>query len=299
MTNLWAYVRLTRPANILTAIADILLGFAAAGAVVNYSLSGLEIDQLGDLFWLVLATVGLYGGGVTLNDVFDAALDRVERPERPIPSGKVSEKGGTLLGIFLLIGGVVAAANVSPRSAFLAGLTALAAVVYDAYGKHYAFWGPLNMGACRGLNVLLGMSVFPLNAFAPWLALIPVLYIGAVTTVSRGEVHGGNQRGLWLGFGLYLLVVMLAAWVNLMAADSMQRSIPFLILFIIIVFPPLGRAIRSKEPAAIGKAVKAGVLALIVLDATLAVGFAGWLYGLTILLLLPLSRWLARSFAVT
>jgi len=46
-------------------------------------------------------------------------------------------------------------------------------------------------------------------------------------------------------------------------------------------------------------AVKAGVMALILLDATVAAGFAGWWYGLLVLALFPLSRWLAGRFAVT
>ncbi|MEM0982243.1 MAG: polyprenyltransferase, partial [Cyanobacteria bacterium P01_H01_bin.58] len=45
--------------------------------------------------------------------------------------------------------------------------------------------------------------------------------------------------------------------------------------------------------------VKSGVLSLIVLDAAIAAGFAGWPYGLAVLALLPLSIVLARMFAVT
>jgi 4-hydroxybenzoate polyprenyltransferase len=71
--------RLMRPANIVTAYADILAGYAAVGATDHRAL-GL----------LMIATTGLYGGVVVFNDVFDAKLDAVERPERPIPSGGVS-----------------------------------------------------------------------------------------------------------------------------------------------------------------------------------------------------------------
>jgi len=37
MTTLGAYIRLMRPANIVTAVADILLGFAASGALLVLS----------------------------------------------------------------------------------------------------------------------------------------------------------------------------------------------------------------------------------------------------------------------
>ncbi|NEP43227.1 MAG: UbiA family prenyltransferase, partial [Okeania sp. SIO2H7] len=75
----WAYLQLMRPANIITAHADILVGYAASGATDPYRLG-----------WLLLATTGLYGDGVVFNDVFDAELDAIERPERPIPSDRAS-----------------------------------------------------------------------------------------------------------------------------------------------------------------------------------------------------------------
>ena len=74
---------------------------------------------------------------------------------------------------------------------------------------------------------------------------------------------------------------------------------PFLALFIVLVLPALIKAAIQPSPELIQTAVKAGVLSLIVLDATIAAGFANWLYGLLVLALLPLSRFLGRMFAVT
>jgi hypothetical protein len=75
--------------------------------------------------------------------------------------------------------------------------------------------------------------------------------------------------------------------------------VPFLGLFSYLIFPPLLLAIASLQPLDIRRAVKAGVMALIMLDATIAAGFAGWWYGLLILALFPIARLLARAFAVT
>src|SRR5690348_4730424 len=102
-----------RPANIVTAVADILAGIAIAG----YFTSG-ERD-ISQVILLLLANVGLYGGGVVLNDFFDAALDAVERPERPIPSGLISKAEALLLGVLLLITGIVCASFVSSVSGIL------------------------------------------------------------------------------------------------------------------------------------------------------------------------------------
>ncbi len=287
------YFRLMRPANIVTALADILLGYAAAMAVSH---EGLPLGA--ELGWLLLATAGLYGGGVVLNDVFDADLDRLERPERPIPSGGATERGAMLLGILLLLIGIGSAAQVSARSAIIALIVGGLAVIYDAYGKHHSWLGPLNMGACRSGNLLLGMSVLPLSALSGWLALIPLIYIAAITMISRGEVHGGSRPVLYRGLALYSLVILLILVIS-GSAGSLLPALPLTLLFALFIIPPLLRAIRQPEGPRIGAAVKAGVLGLIAMDAALAAGFAGIGYGLAILLLLPVSLILGRIFAVT
>jgi 4-hydroxybenzoate polyprenyltransferase len=303
MSRFYAHLVLMRPANIITAIADILLGFAASGSVqliLQDSELGAAHPQLRVLYWLIAATIGLYGGGVVFNDVFDADLDRVERPERPIPSGAASRLSASLLGGLLLLGGVAAAFQVSGTSGLVALVVALLALTYNAVGKHQPILGPLNMGACRGGNLLLGLSAVPAAVGAYWyLALLPVVYIAAITAISRGEVHGGDKKVLLGSLGLYGLVI--GSILGLMRLPQINGlyTIPFLGLFSYLIFPPLFKAISSLKPLDVRLAVKAGVMALILLDATVAAGFAGWWYGLVVLALFPLSRLLASLFAVT
>ncbi|WP_187263368.1 UbiA-like protein EboC [Pontibacter beigongshangensis] len=302
MTTPGAYLRLMRPANIVTAIADIMLGFAASGAMLSFSGGGFEFSgtNLQPLLWLILATIGLYGGGVVFNDVFDADLDRVERPERPIPSGKATVAGASVLGAALLGGGILAASQVSVLSMLLAMAIALLALLYDWKGKHHPFLGPVNMGSCRGGNLLLGVSANPEMVGELWfIALIPIVYIAAITMISRGEVHGGNPSALKGAIVLYAFVLAGILCLTLLPQFNVLYSIPFLLLFGYFIFPPLIRAMPAKEPKLIMKAVKAGVVALIIMDASIAAGFAGWPYGLLVLLLLPVSVIMAKSFAVT
>jgi 4-hydroxybenzoate polyprenyltransferase len=291
--RLIGFLRLTRPANIVTAISDILAGAAVAGYVGGMS-------ELPSVLLLIVATIGLYGGGVVFNDVFDAALDRVERPERPIPSGLISEKEGTLLGTSLLVVGVAAAFGLSVYpSGIIAFAIAVAALIYDKWGKHHVFFGPLNMGICRGLNLLLGMSLVP--AVLPQyghLALVPILYIAAITMISQGEVHGGKSKTILLAALLYLIVNASILFVSTDHGHSIY-ALFFVLIHAILIYPPLIRAIREPVGKNIGKAVKAGVLALIVMNASWAACFGALYLALVIVLLLPVSILLARLFAVT
>ncbi len=290
---LLALLRLTRPANLVTAIADVLAGMAIA----RYFL--IPNADAGPVGWLCLATVGLYGGGVVFNDVFDADLDAVERPERPIPSGAVSRTVATGLGLSLLLIGIVSAFMVNQQAGFVAIGTAVAALVYDRFGKHHALLGPLNMGLCRGVNLLLGVSILPDAVFAWWwVSVVPIVYIAAITMISRGEVHGGQSITIRLAGLFYAGVIGIIGAVT-QYRHQFGTAFPFLLMFGYLIFPPLWRAVRQPIGPNIGRAVQAGVLALIVMDAAWVAGFSSFPLALLVVCLLPLSRLLARVFAVT
>lgn len=296
MKTITGYFQLLRPANIVTSIADVMAGIAISG----FFFEELPIDfKIISVVLLCFSTACLYGGGVVFNDVFDAELDKVERPERPIPRGLITKSNAALLGITLLFAGMLAASAYSFFSGVIAILIATFALIYNRFGKHHSFLGPVNMGLCRGLNLLLGISIIDSALFGWWmLGIIPIIYIASITMISRGEVHGGSKRMLYTGGALYAVVIICIA---VLAALNKQLlfTIPALILFAIMIFKPLLAAIDNPEGKNIGKAVKAGVISLIVMNAAWAAAFAQWPLALIILLLLPISLRLAKLFAVT
>ncbi|EKB47937.1 UbiA-like protein EboC [Cecembia lonarensis] len=300
--NIKAYLQLTRPANIITAIADIWAGFAVSGAAALLLSQNTEIGNayVLPLIWLSLSTIGLYGGGVAFNDVFDAKLDAIERPERPIPSGKVKKSNAIWMATLLIALGVLAAFQVNLWSGFIALAVGLLAVLYDAWGKHQAIFGPINMGLCRAGNLLLGISVIPELLPDFWaLGLIPLAYVSAITMISRGEVHGKNKNALIGGLVIYILIIASLLFIAFMEGNAGWMVIPFVCLFAYMILPPLIKAMRLQQPQLIGKSVKAAVISLIILNASLAASFSGWWVGLCILILLPISLRLAKIFAVT
>ncbi|MEH2062193.1 MAG: UbiA-like protein EboC [Nostoc sp.] len=297
------YLELMRPANIVTAWADILVGFAASGSGIIFTklINGeANFAILIPLAWLLLATTGLYGGGIVFNDVFDAELDAKERPNRAIPSGRVSRKNATLLGSILFAIGIIAAFQVSLLSGAIAIFITLSCLLYDSLAKHHPFFGPLNMGLCRGSNLLLGVSAVPAIIGERWyLALIPVLYIAAITAISQGEVHGGKKITGVLALLLIAIVLTTVLALGLLEEYTAIAALPFAVLLAIRVLPNFIKAAREPIAENIRNAVKIGVLSLIVLDASIASGFAGLYYGLLVLTLLPISMKLAQLFAVT
>lgn len=154
------------------------------------------------------------------------------------------------------------------------------------------------MGVCRGLNLVMGMSLLgSLDLW--WLAVVPVVYIFAITLISRGEVHGENKGHIVLAGLLYVSVIIAVLSVALVYTDSILITLLYLTLFAFMVFRPLVKAYSDNSPKHIKKAVVAGVMSLIILDAAIGAAFSVWWYGLVILALLPLSMALSKLFAVT
>ncbi len=293
------YLRLARPANLPTAAADVLAGAAISGVLTGISLNtDWNTSKLWDIALLVFSSVFLYAAGVVLNDVFDFKLDKVERPERPIPSGLVSVRSAAVFGGVLMNLGVLFSFLVGSVSGMVAVTLGLSILLYDAFGKHHSFFGPLNMGICRGLNLLLGITI--LGNYSYWgFFIFPVIYIAAITLISRGEVHGNNKGHIILAGALYSSVILGIGVLFSTLGLNVLEAVPFLLLFGFFIFRPLLKAYSDNSPKNIKKAVMAGVISIIVLDASLAVGFSHWWVGIVILLLLPLSIYLSKLFAVT
>ena len=287
MSDLRAYAQLVRLPNLPTALADICLGVLAAHALPQRGLAFLL---------LLLASACLYSAGMAWNDYFDREQDRRERPFRPLPSGRISPGQAVRLGVVLLVVGVLLAALAGMTSLWIAVWLVGAILAYDGWLKH-TWAGPLAMGACRFLNVLLGVSacgslLWPRGAH---LALVVGLYIVGVTWFARTEARRSNQNALRGAAAVMLAALILAVPLPLQVAPE-HRSALFLYLLVGLGFllgMPIVAAIAQPTPPRVQAAVKRSLMGLILLDTVLATATAD-LVGLLILLLLAPSLYLNR-----
>jgi 4-hydroxybenzoate polyprenyltransferase len=195
------YLRLGRISNLPTVWSNVLAGAALAG--------GGTFEQL---LLLALGASLLYTGGMFLNDAFDRDIDARERPERPIPSGRVSPGRVFLLGYGMLAAGVlvVALPALGPRGGGWPGVAAaivlaLLITVYDAWHKGNPV-SPVIMGGCRALvYVTAALAV----AGVPGLvlsgepgpsvtggAVVLLLYIVGLTCLAQQE-NLAHVRNWW------------------------------------------------------------------------------------------------------
>ncbi|MFE3252377.1 UbiA family prenyltransferase [Streptomyces sp. NPDC059209] len=144
--SLRAWAELLRVSALFTVPGDALAGAASAGVRPNRG-TALAVG----------ASLCLYEAGMALNDWADRDEDAVERPHRPIPSGRITPNAALAAAGGLTATGLLLASRAGRPA--LALSTALAATVwaYDLRLKHTAA-GPAAMGAARTLDVLLGAT---------------------------------------------------------------------------------------------------------------------------------------------
>lgn len=272
MSSLRTYLQLMRFPAVFTAMGDILLGFMLNHEFLN--------EAPWDLGLLLVASSCLYLAGMVLNDVFDREVDARERPKRPIPSGRVSVQTAATLGGLLLLAGIGAASTVGVQSLIVAGLLTACILLYDAWAKK-TFLGPLVMGGCRFLNVILGASahvrpgiVWGLAGEAPqlWIAAGLGIYIVGVTWFARQEATQSDRRqlvGAWAIINAGLLLLL--SWAIRATAGEPGQTVTMLCFLAIIVMinrRPVA-AIRDPRPERVQGAIRVMLLSLLILNAML------------------------------
>jgi 4-hydroxybenzoate polyprenyltransferase len=301
MRRVTAWMQLLRLPNVFTAAADITMGYLVThphGELQPYLYYGL----------LVAASCFMYLSGMVLNDVFDAKVDARERPERPIPSGRVSRGAAKVVGWGLWTSGLCLAWYLSWvandwRPGAVASFLAACIVMYDYNLKHSRF-APVVMGECRFLNVLLGMSLL----FVPWgkfellLAAGIGIYVVGVTIFARTDAQVSARSRLIAGFMVLVAGIALLAATPWLISNRPPLEIPlngWYVLWMALAVITARRcimAIFEPSPPRVQSAVRHCVLSIIMLNAAVCAGYAGPYWGFAVLaLLLPtmlLTLWL-------
>lgn len=294
-----ALIQLVRLPNVFTAMADIFLGFA---------LTHGSLEPVPQFLMLLAASVCHYWAGMIFNDVFDKDVDLRERPLRPIPSGRVSVKLATTLGIVLNIVGIGLAAAVGLNSFYVALALSAAIYLYDGPLKRTPL-GPVAMGSCRFFNVLLGASAMPvvegelsLLVQALHVAAGLGVYVAGLTWFAKQEAKWSN-RGMLVGAAVVInlgLAILLGFILNV--PTQMDRSTPMILLAVITltVVRRLVTAIIEPAPDNVQLAIKIMLLSLVMLDAMLVVFTTGqpMLGVMTAALLVPafvLAKWIPMT----
>lgn len=151
LVRLRAVAALLRPLNFLMFLAGVALGgWLAAG---TEAFSGVAGERL-----LVAAvSAALIGGAAnSLNDVFDLEIDRLNRPDRPLPSGRLSPAAARRIWGAGSAAGVLLAAFLSAAHVTVALLAVVLLFGYSARLKRTVLWGNAAVALLVALTLVYG-----------------------------------------------------------------------------------------------------------------------------------------------
>jgi geranylgeranylglycerol-phosphate geranylgeranyltransferase len=214
-------------------------------------------------------------GGNVVNDYFDVAIDRVNKPDRAIPSGRITQQAALLYALVLSILGVVTSVFINPACFVLAALSATLLILYSWELKRSVLVGNLLVGYLTG-------SVFLFGGAAVSALFIPgVLFISAMLAITSREIvkdvedlvgdRTGGATTLPVRCGVTASLVVAALF---MVAAVVISPLPFIIgalgpayLGIVIIADATllyGSALSWGAPAKASELIKYGMLVALV-----------------------------------
>lgn len=274
-----AYVELGRASNLPTIAAQTASGIALASTTFPVA----DCALLGGGF------ASAYVGGMFLNDAFDWAHDVRERPDRPIPSGRVTPREAFRAGAGLLAGSVALIVADGARHghalAALLGAIALGAavVLYDAWHKNNPM-APLVMGTCRALVYVCASAaiVGTVSTDAGTAAAAMLAYVAGLSEVSRAP------RFSLFALGMLLVAPFLLA--ALAGAAHDVGALGFVVLLGALTATALLRAARGDSQ----QATIVLLAGMPLVDATVLARFGHFGLAVAAALLVPITKVLQR-----
>lgn len=308
-----AWAELLRLSALFSVPGDALAGTAAAGARPG----ARTLLAIG-------SSLCLYEAGMALNDWADRDIDAVERPHRPLPSGRIRPSAALTAACAFTAAGLALAARAGRPALTVAAPLAATVWAYDLGLKHTPA-GPVAMGAARGLDLLLGAAATTgrTGPALPSAALLGTHTV-AVTTVSRHEAQGGAPLAPVAALATTALLTRLVTHRSAgpvtghppatahgrtglrPARDHAGRPSPATLLttacaaaYAATTARPYVHAALNPSPPLTQRAVGAGIRATIPLQAALTARARGTAGALLIAALAPLGAKFARKVSVT
>jgi 4-hydroxybenzoate polyprenyltransferase len=314
-------LKLVRLSALPSALADQLGGMALAALIVRANL------DLWKLPWLLLASAGVYLGGMALNDVLHVRKDRLLGKKRPIVAGEISQSMAWAVTLVLFALGVTGgymAGCLQPTLVLIVLIflynSLAAGRIVGVEVKHPKTWtiaGVLVIAACRVIHACLplvahtGAQILPQGIDDPVVALFAAsvfVYFCLVTVVSLFEDSGGGRRALvavivLLAGPVLSLPVYLLQLAGEAASPIVGVFVPLAALAVLLItlWRKLDAARAEPTPPKLGACVGAGIRGECLLMAGFALMLAPeqpW-WGFAAMGLYPvgivLSKWISPT----
>lgn len=179
-----AYLEILRPFNALMAVVAIFLMAIISG---NFTLG---VFIAGAVVFIIT------GAGNSINDYFDYKIDAINKPERPIPSGRIPRRTAGIYSSSLFIVGIILAFAINTLLGIIALLSSLTMIWYAYNLKRMLIVGNLTISFLTGLCFVFGGIVVHQILLSIYLGFFAFLMTMAREIVKDMEdVKGDKAEG--------------------------------------------------------------------------------------------------------
>ncbi|WP_017973324.1 SCO3242 family prenyltransferase [Actinopolyspora halophila] len=294
MMRVRALMELLRAPAALSVPGDVLAG------------AGVTRPPGSDRALRTLGSCCLYWAGMALNDYADRDVDATERPQRPIPSGRVPAPFALGLSVVLTAAGIAGSAGAGGRRSLAVAIPLATTVWSYNLGLKGTAAGPTTMAAARALDVLHGAAPGELRRAVPAATAVGAHTL-AVSTVATAEVTGSGKRlpATALTATLGIGAAVAAGLVRAAAADSTGRGRDDVLgaCALAVYTTTVGRrqleAVRDPGPAGLQRATSGGILGMIPLQSALTAARGDGGRAAALLGVFPVARALSGRVSPT
>lgn len=272
MAGFAALIGLAIAFNILSGANPEVSGFKESPAASSVLLNSFSILEAALVFLVVFL---VSGAGNAINDYFDVEIDAINRPERPIPSGRVGTKEALSFSLFLFSLASALGFLINPICGFIALFNSLLLIFYAKTLKSTPFFGNLSIGYLTGSTFLFGASIF---GFKGLKALAILFLLAALATTAREIIKdiedmegdkregadtlplriGARKAGFFAGF-IGFLAVLLSPLPYLM--EVLGSRFLYLVSFAdLVFFAAIFQLLAKKNPTKASKLFKLAML---------------------------------------
>ena len=294
--------QLVRAPAALSVPGDVIAGAAAAGRPLNSRVLGT-----------ICSSVCLYWAGMALNDYADATVDAVERPQRPVPSGRIPRRTALAVAGGLTAAGLGLAAAANGRRGLLGALPLTGLIWAYDLGLKSTRAGAATMAAARTVDVLSGALATAPTGTALRRGAVPAALVGVhtytLTALSRHEISGAPTRVPATTLAVSTATALVTALPTVLPTTrTASLSRPDLrtavtatgaLAYLATYGTAQARAVRKPSGANVRRAVGAGILGLLPLQAALTARAGAPAVAAVLGVAHPLARRLARRISPT
>jgi 4-hydroxybenzoate polyprenyltransferase len=294
--NFKDYLILVRLPNLFTLPSNVLVGY--------FMVSSMAMTSYGQILLLVTISILLYCVGLILNDLCDYSIDKKERPDRPLASGKVSRRAAVGLVVTFSTLALALSFIINITTFVISSILLITIFAYDKILKKTPA-GPFTIGAARVMNVLLGASVdfgnigsYPQYIILTFVLSMTFVYVSLIGFISRYEIHGFPKDSKLLLIPAIVAAIIFLILLFSFAGLFKYESLIMLVFFSFIMGITFYK-FQKNDSVGIQRIVKNMIMSIIVLDSTFLSGIVGVEIGLVVLVLLAPLLILARKMYMT